>query len=195
MTNVSLHCFARFPQRFLVSLGLGIGLLTVGAIAPPPSSTQEATPPIRQPTIPQYERLPGTLIAVDDFWDTVKVHTPDLLMVTIYTPDATCEEFQGAEQAIAADKAIPQIVHFVLAEQTAHLLDFELAGYRLQPDSKGHTLTIDFRRTPDAQRHFISLSMCEQRVLFGSLQKTLTENPALGVSTVQFTERGRPIRI
>ena len=36
MTKVSLHRFAKLPQRFSLALGLGLGILTVGAIAPPP---------------------------------------------------------------------------------------------------------------------------------------------------------------
>ena len=30
MTKVSLHRFAKLPQRFLLAFGLGLGILTVG---------------------------------------------------------------------------------------------------------------------------------------------------------------------
>ena len=119
----------------------------------------------------------------------------DLLTITLYTPTAACDTYAGEPKAIAADKAIPQIVHFLLADQMPHLLDFELSGYRIVPGGKGNTVTIDFRRKPDATRHFISLSICEQRVLFGSLRETLLQNPALGIDDVTFTEQGRPIQL
>ena len=205
MTKVSLHRFAGLPRRFFVSLGLGIGLLTVGAIAPPPSPTQDAAPrtPASQPVAPlspqfidpEYEQLPSTLNATDVLWQTAQANAPDLLPVTFYTPTNTCEGFQTQEQAIVADTAIAQIVHTLLADQSPHLLDFELAGYRVQPGPKGSSITIDFRRAADAQRHFVSLSICEQQVLFGSLRKTLVENPALNINSVRFTERGRLIQI
>ncbi|NER78846.1 MAG: hypothetical protein F6K42_04560 [Leptolyngbya sp. SIO1D8] len=210
MTKVSLHRFAGFPRRFLVALGLGVGLLTIGAIAPLPSPTQDtdtststpqdtATQSTAQPTLESvdqsYQDLSTTLNAADTFWETAKTNSPELMSVMIYTPTATCDGFQTQEQAIAADKAIPQIVQLLLADQTPHLLDFELAGYRIQPGDEGNSITVDFRRVADAQRHFTSLSICEQLVLFGSLRKTLLENPALNVDSVSFTEKGRMIQL
>ena len=117
------------------------------------------------------------------------------LTVTVYTPTETCDGFQSQQQVIAADKAVPQIVHFLLSDQADNLVNFDLSGYRIQTEDADRSITVDFRRSPNAERHFISLSICEQQVLFGSLQKTLLENPALDVDTVRFTERGRSIQI
>ncbi len=197
MTNVSLHCFSRFPRRFLLSLGLGLGLLTVGAIAPPPSPSLDPTTPVLIPSFPRpFATLPPLLLeSVSPFWQGALAQAPNTMTVTLFTPTETCETFQGEERAIASDKAISQIVHTLLTTQTPNLLDFELAGYRLRSDTNGNHVTIDFRRKPGAQRQFISLSMCEQLVLFGSLRKTLLENPTLHIDTVQFTEQGRPIEL
>jgi hypothetical protein len=194
MTKVSLHRFVELPRRFLVALGLGVGILTVGAIAPPPAPVEEASsqPLLRLQT--HYAPL-STELTTDRLWHSAEANLPELLTVTFYTPTATCETYQGEERAISADKAIPQIVHFLVSSQTPNLVDFELAGYRVQPGTKGNTVTIDFRRAPEAQRHFISLSICEQRVLFGSLRQTLLKNPDLNIDTVRFTERGRPIEL
>ncbi len=204
MTKVSLHRFARLPQRFLVSLGLGIGLLTVGAIAPPPSPTQNEPAALPQPAITDYTALTAALNEAETLWETIDetvddipppASSTDTLTVTLYTPDANCEAFESQQRAIAADQAVPELVRLLLADQVGSLVNFDLSGYRIQTEAQSNTLTVDFRRDPDAKRHFISLSICEQRVLFGSLRKTLLENPVLDVDAVRFTERGRPIQI
>ncbi|MEL7313508.1 MAG: hypothetical protein AAFN08_00985 [Cyanobacteria bacterium J06559_3] len=204
MTKVSLHRFARLPQRFLVSLGLGIGLLTVGAIAPPPSPTQDEPAAIPQPVITDYAVLTAALNEIETLWETIDETVDDIpspsdstetLTVTLYTPDSNCEAFEPQERAIAVDKAVPDVVRLLLVDQVDNLVNFDLSGYRIQTEAQSNTLTVDFRRDPDAERHFISLSICEQQVLFGSLRKTLLENPALDVDAVRFTERGRPIQI
>lgn len=195
MTKVSLHRFAKLPQRFLLALGLGLGILTVGAIAPPPSVTEEAPAITTSQAVKPFTLFSTKLPSADSQWQGISETPSDALTVTLYTPTAACETYAGKTQTVAQDKAIAQVVHFLIADQTSQLLDFELAGYRITPNTKGNTVTIDFRRRPGAQRHFVSLSMCEQRELFGSLRETLLQNPALGVDAVQFTEQGRPIEI
>lgn len=197
MTNVSLHRFAKLPQRFLLALGLGLGLLTIGAIAPPPSPTQDtdtATPPSLQS---RYGSLASTLKATDQLWQGTPAEpaTATTVTVRLYSPTATCDGFQTQDTVVAADKAITQVVHQVLAEQTPHLRNFELAGYRIQSGAGGKRLTIDFRRTANAQRQFISLSICEQGALFGSLRRTLLENPVFAIDDVDFSENGRSIQL
>lgn len=202
MTNVSLHWFARLPRRFFLSLGLGVGLLTLGAIAPPPSPTQDtAATPLEQPTplVAGYSSLLTAVDAPEALWQASSTAastppTPEQSIV-FYTPAQDCTAFQTETRSVAADKAVPQIVHYLLTEQTGHLLDFELAGYRLQPGENGNTLTIDFRRAPGAERQFVSLSVCEQLALFGSLRKTLVENASLNIDAVQFTERGQLLQL
>lgn len=195
MTKVSLHRFARLPQRFLLALGLGIGILTAGAIAPPPSLTEEAPTPQTTKVDRYFTELPQALESTETLWRSAPITLPDLLSVTLYTPTASCETYEGKTKAVVQDQAIPQIVHSLLTDQTPQLLDFELAGYRILPGPKGDTVTLDLRRKPNAQRHFISLSICEQRVLFGSLRETLLQNPVLGIQAVEFTEQGRPIQL
>ncbi|MEM9004415.1 MAG: hypothetical protein AAGE59_12935 [Cyanobacteria bacterium P01_F01_bin.86] len=207
MTKASLHRFARLPQRFLVSLGLGLGLLTVGAIAPPPSPTQDNGLPAPQPVRTDYGALAVAVNETETLWqiidETVEPASPtidavdpaNILTVTVYTPTATCEGFESQQRAIAADQAVPQLVQLLLADQVNNLVEFDLSGYRIQTEQTGNSITVDFRRAPGADRHFISLSICEQLVLFGSLRKTLLENPALDIDVVRFTEKGRLIEI
>jgi hypothetical protein len=198
MTKASLHRFSHLPRRFLVSLGLGVGILTVGAIAPVPTPLPDQDSrslPTPQTARVNFVGLSVWLSEADILWQSPIKSSAQPLTVNLFTPTETCETFQGHEQKIAADQAIPQIVHLLLTEQTPNLLDFELAGYRLQTSNQGNHVTIDFRRKPGAKRHFISLSLCEQLVLFGSLRKTLLENPQLHIREVEFTERGRPIML
>ena len=196
MIKVSLHrFFANLPRRFLLALGLGLGILTVGAIAPPPSSTEEDRTTLFQDTKMHYFALPIAVDAPVLLYEAAKENTPNILTVTLYTPTMTCEGYKGKETAISQDKAIAQIVHLLIADQASELINFELTGYRIQPGPKGDTVTIDFRRRRDAVRHFVSLSICEQRILFGSLRQTLLNNSVLGIDNIQFTERGQPIEI
>ena len=71
----------------------------------------------------------------------------------------------------------------------------DLAGYRVNLDLNKRVVTIDFRLSPDSKRQFVSLSMCEQFTLFGSLRKTLTDNPQLKIKDVRFTNQGQEIRL
>ena len=204
MTKVSLHRFAKLPQRFLLALGLGVGILTIGAIAPPPSLTEESSTSDAPAIELNFTELP-TALTVTESWlnaaenlsvkaSSVKTEdVPGELTVTLYTPNATCDAYKRQNKAIASDNAIQQIAHVLLTEQTPNLLDFELAGYRIRPGAKGNTVTIDFRRRPNATRHFVSLSICEQQTLFGSLRQTLLQNAALDIDEVTFTEQGQPI--
>ncbi|MGF1458583.1 MAG: hypothetical protein ACFBSG_06100 [Leptolyngbyaceae cyanobacterium] len=197
MTKVSLHRFAKLPQRFLWALGLGVGILTAGAIAPPPSMTE--TEVKASATVlhleRQYTATINAAIAAEIFGDLAQLNAPAPLTVTLYTPTPSCDRYQGKEAAIVLAKAIPQVVHFLLAEQTPKLIDFELDSYQIQQNPKQQSIRIDLRRHPQARRHFISLSICERRILFGSLRETLLNNPDLQIREIQFTEGGQPIQI
>ncbi len=109
--------------------------------------------------------------------------------VTIYNLDNQCEALVPDEVQVPATKALEAAIGEVLErEETA---DFSLAGYRVSVN--GNTATIDLRLATNSKRKFASLSSCEQLGLFGSLKKTLTENPDWNIKTVRFTERGQQI--
>jgi hypothetical protein len=73
--------------------------------------------------------------------------------------------------------------------------DFDLAGYRVNVNSKSGVATVDLRLAPNAQRQFLSLSTCEQFALFGSLRKTLVDNAQLKIKDVRFTEQGQDLEL
>ena len=194
MVTVSLHRFARRPRQFLRALGGVSHLGMAGAIAAASILTPAAVANSQQVVTEQLSELTTVENATEQFWDAAIAHSPAGMTVIFYTPTATCDAYAGDLTRVAADHAIPQVVQRLVTDQTPQLINFELAGYRVQPPTADGTVTIDFRRNPHAERHFISLSICEQHVLFGSLRQTLLQNPALEINQVRFTERGRPIK-
>ncbi len=66
---------------------------------------------------------------------------------------------------------------------------FKLESY--QVNINGSTATVDMQLAPSSQRQFVSLSSCEQRALFGSVEKTLLNNADWNVSAVKFTSNGK----
>ncbi|MEM1292973.1 MAG: hypothetical protein AAGH67_16035 [Cyanobacteria bacterium P01_H01_bin.162] len=194
MIIVSLHRFAHWPRQFLRVLSWGSSLGMAGAIAAASILTPAAVANSQQVVTEQLSELTTVEDATEQFWDAAIAHSPAGMTVIFYTPTATCDAYAGDLTRVAADHAIPQVVQRLVTDQTPQLIDFELAGYRVQPPTVDGTVTIDFRRNPHAERHFISLSICEQHVLFGSLRQTLLQNPALEINQVRFTERGRPIK-
>ena len=187
MVTVSLHRFARRPRQFLRALGGGSSLGMAGAIATASIFTPAALANSPQVVTQQLSELTTVETATKQFWEAAIANSPPGMTVIFYTPTATCDAYAGDLTMVAADHAIPQVVQRLVTDQTPQLIDFELAGYRVQPSTDDGTGTIDFRRNPHAERHFISLSICEQRVLFGSLRQTLLQTPALEITQMRYT--------
>ncbi len=194
MTTASIHWFSRFPRRLVSAFGLGVGILVVGAIAPPPAPLQAGV----NPTATALQALgmgrvvqPQPLAPVD----LQQIDAPTILNIALYTPGASCAGFMPTVLTVPADQAVATVVHHVLTDPALALVGFDLSGYRVLQDAARGTVTVDFRLAPQAPRQFVSLSVCEQQIVLGSVRKTLLDNPALAVSTVQFTERGRPLSL
>ncbi len=121
--------------------------------------------------------------------------SPDLNLtsVSIYTIDAQCNQLVPVSVTVPEKRSLEAAVGQVLDRQSS--TDFQLVGYRVQRTPGSPEVTIDLRRSPSAQRGFVSLSTCEQLALFGGLRQTLTSNPIWGISTVIFTENGKRIDI
>ena len=68
---------------------------------------------------------------------------------------------------------------------------FKLDGYQVNID--GNTAIVDMRLAPGSQRQFVSLSSCEQRMLFGSVEETLLNNADWDVDAVKFTNAGKEL--
>ncbi len=149
---------------------ISTGMLRPYRVAPPKSTT-EGSPKI----VPQ--NLP--LQIKPDPLKTVRVN--------LYQPDIECKKLMPEPVAVDRDRAMDAAVSKVLQERNS--ADFTVAGYRINIDDDG-VATVDLRLKPDSRRQFISLSMCEQFALFGSLRETLINHPDWKIKAVQFTERG-----
>lgn len=191
MTKVSIHRFFPGPRSVAGAIVLGLGLLTIGAISPPPTPNSAMAE-----TLPrsQGERLTLALGQVNELWTTVLRQPPgNLVAISRYLPDADCDGFE-TEPAIADPQQLESVVQGILRDSSLDLVALELTGYRVQREGGG-TVTIDLRVAPNSQRQLVSLSSCEQMLLFGSLRRTLLDNPALAIETLRFTERGQPVEL
>lgn len=122
---------------------------------------------------------------------TASASAAKTVALNIYQVDSQCETLVPEPVAVPADSPLESAVGTVLKQTDS--ADFELVGYRVQVNPKSGVATVDFRLSPNSRRKFVSLSMCEQFALFGSLRKTLTNNSRLKIKTVRFTERGQEI--
>ncbi len=112
--------------------------------------------------------------------------------LTIYVADNQCNSLVAQEVSFRGDDSpVETAVGQVIEQMTSS--DFAVAGYRVNIDPQTQVATIDLRRSPDSQRPFAALSSCEKFALFGSLEKTLVNNPQWNVQKVVFTEQGEEI--
>ena len=113
-------------------------------------------------------------------------------IVNLYQPDIECKKLIPEPVHLESDRSMDAAVRKVL--QARNTADFTVSGYRISID-KNRVATVDLRLHPDSQRQFVSLSMCEQFALFGSLRETLTNYPDWQIKAVQFRDRGKPIQL
>lgn len=191
MTKVSIHRFFPRTRQVLWATGLGLGILTIGALAPSPSPS----PAVSNREIQlQGERLALALGQVEQLWATVRQRPPgDLVEITYYLPDDTCDDF-GERTEIAHPQHLDDIATTLLEDPRLALEGLDLVAYSVTR-STPNTIVIDFTIAPDSQRQLVSLSSCEQMMLFGSLRSTFLDNLPLGVEAIEFTEQGNPIAL
>ncbi|MDY6781751.1 MAG: GerMN domain-containing protein [Cyanobacteriota bacterium] len=170
-----------------------VGLMLAGAGGCGLSATQMDSSSVPSPlslsageaTVPQ-----ATAKAVDPApSEQSKAIAQNTTSVTLFYPDSRCETLVPETAAVAEEQSLDAAIARVIAK--AESGDFDLAGYRASVENG--VATVDLRLSPDSPRHFVSMTMCEQFALFGSLRKTLTENPQWNVRDVRFTEEGQEI--
>jgi len=111
------------------------------------------------------------------------------ITLNIYRTDSQCETLIPEPVTVAAETPVTASVGNIVAQVSSG--DLDLAGYRVNLDNG--IAIIDLRLSPDSQRQFVSLSMCEQLALFGGIRKTLLENPQLNIKNIRFTAKGQDI--
>lgn len=113
----------------------------------------------------------------------------EMVTVSVYSIDAQCNGFVEESIEVPGDQAISEAVGKAMSSVDYNA--FKLAGY--QVDVNGRTATVDMQLAPGSERQFVSLSSCEQRALFGSVEETLLNNDDWGVEAVKFTQGGKEI--
>lgn len=113
----------------------------------------------------------------------------ELVNVSVYTIDDQCNNFVEKTVQLPSNKAMSEAVG-----QAMNAVDysaFKLEGYQVSVN--GTTAVVDMKLAPGSERKFVSLSSCEQRALFGSVEETLLNNPNWDIKAVKFTNRGQEI--
>ncbi len=112
-----------------------------------------------------------------------------MVPVTVYTIDDQCNDFVEQTLQVHSNNAIDEAVGQAIGAVDYNA--FKLEGYQVSVN--GGTATVDMKLSPSSERKFVSLSSCEQRALFGSVEETLLNNPDWNVQTVKFTDNGKEI--
>ncbi|MEM9908486.1 MAG: hypothetical protein AAF921_26090 [Cyanobacteria bacterium P01_D01_bin.44] len=194
---------ARFSKSFL-GLVVALSFVTVacnpsGDIAAPDTA---ATPTEAEPPVGS---TPTTDVDEDadkestDPKDPATSQTPDseetaadLIEIPIYVMDDQCNDFVKKTVQVHEDKAMDEAIGQVIAT-ASDFNAFDMTGYRVKFDESTGMAVVDLRLAPDSQRQFVSLSSCEQRTLFGSVEETLMENSDWDVKAVEFTDSGEEL--
>lgn len=180
------------------------GLLALGGCMTAPSSMQQSL--MQSPTVPtavaqtSTGATPAAAIATSP---TPAATSPAIsanaqsdtrtTTVTIYKADDQCLNYVPQQVQVPADRPIEAAVGKVLGIEGNGAGEFDMAGYRVSVNEQTGVATVDLRMNPASKRGLVSLSVCEQFALFGSLRETLIKNPQWQIKTVRFTERGQEI--
>ena len=116
---------------------------------------------------------------------------PEMITVSVYTIDDQCNNFVEQPLQVPSNVAIDEAVGKAVSVSAGDLNAFKLDGYQVSMD--GNTAIVDMRLSPGSQRQFVSLSSCEQRMLFGSVEETLLNNADWDVDAVKFTNAGKEL--
>ena len=113
----------------------------------------------------------------------------EMVTVSVYTIDDQCDDFVSQPLQVPSNVAIDEAVGKAMSG--TELNAFKLEGYQVNID--GNTAIVDMRLAAGSERQFVSLSSCEQRALFGSVEETLLNNASWNVDAVKFTNAGKEI--
>lgn len=182
-----------------LTLGLVIGGCATNApdevVVEPTPSVAPAQTPNKQAKPPVVEAKPTETPAVpaQPTGEAVPAKEPDasgeMVPVSVYTIDDQCNELVAQTLQVHSNNAIDEAVGQAI--ESVDYNAFKLEGYQVSVN--GGTATVDMKLSPSSERKFVSLSSCEQRALFGSIEETLLNNPGWNVENVKFTDSGKEI--
>ncbi len=165
------------------------------AVEPAPSSTPsivavpKQTPPAATGVTP--DQAQPTPIQSDGQADKKPPATSELISVPVYTIDSQCNDFVEKMVEVHSDKALAEAVGEAMRGGDYNA--FKIQSYEV--NMNGTTAVVDMALAPNSERRFVSLSSCEQRSLFGSIEKTLLDNPDWDVDAVKFTSNGQELAL
>jgi hypothetical protein len=145
--------------------------------------TKRATPPTGEQSGAQQSTEASTPTSETSPVKVAKA-TTTAKAINIYKVDAQCNGLFPQKVEVSGPVDANAAVGQVIANSNSP--DFRVVNYRVNVENG--TATIDLRLPANAKRPFSALSACEQLELFGSLEKTLTNNPSLQVQSVRFRD-------
>ncbi len=199
------ECFSGIAPRqvrrsSLAGLALTLSLVAGGCasapdtvvVEPSPDPATELPKQTKPPVVEEpADKAPPATAQPDSAVDENKQPgaSSEMVTVSVYTIDDQCNDFVEQSIQVPGDEAITEAVG-----QAMNAVDynaFKLDGY--QVSINGTTATVDMQLAPSSQRKFVSLSSCEQRALFGSIEETLLNNADWDVTAVKFTNKGQEL--
>ncbi len=185
----------------LAGLALTLSLVVGGCATAPDTVVVEPTPtpapatqePSKQTQPPAADAPPKKPAVTQPNGqaspDKPSAASDEMVTVSVYKIDDQCNNFVEESVQVPSDKAITEAVGQAMSAVDYNA--FKLAGY--QVSINGKTAVVDMQLAPSSQRQFVSLSSCEQRALFGSVEETLLNNPDWNVNAVKFTNQGKEL--
>ena len=167
------------------------------ATAPSPTSSSFLTSPNSQSSpspSPDKGDRPPTNSSEPGITKSPKSATSapkNTITINVYQIDNQCNDFIAETVDVPRSNSLEMAVAKVI--EKSNINEFSLASSKVTLDSQTGIATVDFQVAANSKRRFISLSSCEQLNLFGSLRKTLIENPDWQIKDVRFTEGGKEI--
>ena len=162
---------------------MGVGILVLGAIAPPPSPSQITVNPQVQAL-----RISGIGHAIPSSPATQleqPLNPSSTLRVAVYTPGTSCDGFISTVITVPTEQPVAAVVHHLLTHPELALMGFNLSGYRVLQTAQAGTVTVDFRLPPQSARQWVSLSIHRARAAFttlnfGRCEQFLLAQPVIG---------------
>ena len=189
------HISRQLGQTSMAGLALTLSLIFVGCasapdtvtVDPKETPTTEVDPPVEAQT---PDKVQPNEAKPDSAETDQQTGVPgEMVTVSVFTIDDQCNEFVEQSVQVPSDQAIASAVGKAMSAVEYNA--FKLAGY--QVDIDGNTAIVDMQLAPGSQRQFVSLSSCEQRALFGSVEETLLNNNDWDVDAVKFTASGKEL--
>ncbi len=200
--HVPRHTPRRLRQTSVAGLVLTLSLMFTACatapetvtVDPDESLTAETETPAKETKPPVTTEVPGKVERVEANPDSTGVgkqpgESSEMVTVSVYTIDDQCNDFVEQSVQVPSDQAIASAVGKAMGSVDYNA--FKLAGY--QVNINGSTAVVDMQLAPGSQRQFVSLSSCEQRALFGSVEETLLKNSDWDVDAVKFTASGKEL--